>query len=418
MSWIPTILTQHAEEAAFHWLLRDGAVGAPHRSLQDLAKLDIRMDAHIDGLRISGDPGWEICKEALASEEPGAVFTAGVLALESAKKGRVEAALEVGSQNVELCRGAISALGWVTMEQAVPHINALLESPEPLGQRIGIAASAILRRDPGQHLVAAISADPVVRARALRAAGELSRTDLVRTCRDHFKSEYPDCRFWAAWSAALLGDAESTDVLREVAEACGPLAERACDVAARRLGHNAALSLQKHLASRPESRRLAIIAAGAVGDPFLVPWLIEMMQTDELARPAGEAFSSITGIDLAYEDLEGEWPKGFEAGPTENPEDQDVAMDADENLPWPAPKPIEKWWSVNGKQFSSGTRYLLGKPMTPESLAEALRSGKQRQRRAAALELALARSDQPLFEVRARGDLQETMLAESGSSHR
>ena len=26
----------------------------------------------------------------------------------------------------------------------------------------------------------------------------------------------------------------------------------------------------------------------------------------------------ITGVDITYEDLEGEWPEGFEAGPTEN----------------------------------------------------------------------------------------------------
>jgi hypothetical protein len=40
----------------------------------------------------------------------------------------------------------------------------------------------------------------------------------------------------------------------------------------------------------------------------------------------------ITGVDIAYEDLEGEWPEGFEAGPTENPENENVAMDPDEDL--------------------------------------------------------------------------------------
>ena len=31
----------------------------------------------------------------------------------------------------------------------------------------------------------------------------------------------------------------------------------------------------------------------------------------------GESFTLITGVDIAFEDLEGEWPEGFEAGPTE-----------------------------------------------------------------------------------------------------
>ena len=54
----------------------------------------------------------------------------------------------------------------------------------------------------------------------------------------------------------------------------------------------------------------------------MIPCVIEFMSSPEMARIAGESFSMITGLDLAYEDLEGEWPEGFEAGPTENPEDE------------------------------------------------------------------------------------------------
>ena len=67
------------------------------------------------------------------------------------------------------------------------------------------------------------------------------------------------------------------------------------------------------------------------GDPAIMPWLIQMMEVPELARVAGESFTMITGVDIAYEDLEGEWPEGFEAGPTENPEDENVEMDSDGN---------------------------------------------------------------------------------------
>ncbi|HZX47842.1 MAG TPA: hypothetical protein VFF47_01335 [Nitrospirota bacterium] len=62
---IPDIITQHAEEVAFLWLLRERAVYAPHYSLKDLAKLDDRVEAHLDGLSIVGDAGWEICKGEL-----------------------------------------------------------------------------------------------------------------------------------------------------------------------------------------------------------------------------------------------------------------------------------------------------------------------------------------------------------------
>jgi len=50
---ISSIVSQHAEEAAFLWLLRSNATGAAHYSLKDLAKLDGRVEAHLDGLRVA-----------------------------------------------------------------------------------------------------------------------------------------------------------------------------------------------------------------------------------------------------------------------------------------------------------------------------------------------------------------------------
>lgn len=77
-SVIPHIIDQHAEEAAFLWLLRHNAVYAPHYNLKDLTKLDVRVEAHIDGLRIAGDYGWEACYHNLEFKERGEVFTAAI----------------------------------------------------------------------------------------------------------------------------------------------------------------------------------------------------------------------------------------------------------------------------------------------------------------------------------------------------
>jgi hypothetical protein len=50
---IAEIVSQHAEEAAFLWLLRSNAICQPHYALKDLAKLDGRVEAHLDGLRVA-----------------------------------------------------------------------------------------------------------------------------------------------------------------------------------------------------------------------------------------------------------------------------------------------------------------------------------------------------------------------------
>jgi uncharacterized protein (TIGR02270 family) len=135
---------------------------------------------------------------------------------------------------------------------------------------------------------------------------------------------------------------------------------------------------------------------------------LRQMETSATARIAGEAFSMITGVDLAYKDLEGEWP--FHAGPTEKPEDEDVEMDPDEDLPWPAPELVARWWADNKAKFVAGQRYLCGRPINDEHCREVLRTGYQRQRIAAALELALMRPDRPLFEWRAPAFRQQALL--------
>jgi uncharacterized protein (TIGR02270 family) len=411
---IPEIICQHAEEASFLWLLRDAAVRAPHYLLQDLARLDGRVEAHLDGLRVNGAQGWEIVKSALLEEgEPGEVFASSLLAFESGAPDHIQQVIEVGTAAPEATRGLISALGWLPSETAEKPIRPLLNVEAPALRRVGIAAAAAHRLRPrGDILQRAFASDDLLlKARAFRAAGELGLVDTHVTLRAHLRAKDPTVRFWAAWSNALLnGHKDAVAHLREVAEAGGPFAERAAQMAMRRLPpHDTKLWL-KRLVKDLGQKRIAVIAAGAFADPEVIPFLIDQMKSPKLARVAGESFSLITGANIAYEDLDGEKPEGFESGPTENPEDEKVAMDVDLGLAWPDPALVQKWWNSRQGSFAKGTRYLLGQPITPDSLSLALKNGYQRQRAAAALELAILNPGRPLFEVRTPGWRQQAML--------
>ncbi|MEZ4271725.1 MAG: hypothetical protein R3C68_09930 [Myxococcota bacterium] len=149
---IPELVQQHAEETSFLWLLREGAVSAPHYYLKDLAEHDERVEAHVDGLRIAGEPGWEICKESLGQEEAGEVFAASVLAFESGEDSRIESVLEVGAKSYELYRGLVSALGWIPYELIANILKRFLNSDSPFLQRVGVAGMAVHRQDPGPVL--------------------------------------------------------------------------------------------------------------------------------------------------------------------------------------------------------------------------------------------------------------------------
>jgi len=79
-------------------------------------------------------------------------------------------------------------------------------------------------------------------------------------------------------------------------------------------------------------------------------------------------------------------------------------------LPWPEPGLISEWWNKNKNNFQSGTRYLCGKSITNEQCQYVLKHGFQRQRAAAAIELAIMNPGQPLFEIRAPGFRQQKLL--------
>jgi len=237
----------------------------------------------------------------------------------------------------------------------------------------------------------------------VRALGELGRADLSVLAASKMTHADPAVRFAAAWSAALLGRYPNAVVaLQKIAETDPARASRAAAIALRRMESKAGAAW---LVTLPP--RLAVTGAGVVGDPALVPGLVDRMKDPKLARLAGEALTMITGVDLSEEGLEGKKPKGFEAGPTDDPADPDVEMDPDDNLPWPEPVAVEKWWKGRSGGFAPGRRHLLGKPIEAAWLRSVLRDGRQRQRAAAALELAMLEPGKPLYEVRAPGYRQK-----------
>ena len=413
-STITGILQQFAEEAAFLWFLRGKVVHAPHFSLHDLERFDERLEAQIDGLRVAGDSGWEICRSGLGGGVAEGLFAAAVLAFESGDNDRIHEVMEAAGEDRAKAHAVISALGWLPYEQAKPPIEHLLADKSPFLRYVGIAASAVHRQDPGQELYKAVyDRFPLLKARGLRAFSELgkSRPSDLKLLRDNFADENDEVRFYAAWSAALAGSTEAVEILKGFAMPPSDLNEKALQVAVRRMDTNAALAWQKQLGDSPVTIRTAVIAAGIIGDPALVPWLLTQMKTPALARVAGEAFTMITDVDIELEELSGTRPEGFNAGPNDDPKDHNVAMDADEDLPWPDADLISEWWERNKGSFPSGTRHLLGKPITTDSLRQILGTGLQRQRAAAALELALSNPGRPTFEVRAPAFRQRKEVA-------
>ena len=401
------IFEQYVEQASFLWILRSIAVNQPHYTCTELAALERRIDAQLDALMTSIDQAWEFCLEALEMGEPGEVFTAAAIAFKSHDAKKIQKALEVGLDAEDTFKGLVSVMGWLPDKLIHPWINKFLSSKDLDHKYLAIAAYSVRRENPGENLNRILHRDDCkahekLYARALRLIGELRRQDLMPVLIESAGTDNENLQFWSNWSAILLGNRAAAEQLQPFICKNGPHQLNAIDIVFRVLPVDQARSWISRLVDDKQQIRAAVRATGVLGDPHAISWLIGKMQQAPIARLCAEAFCLITGIDLEQQQLTLENPPDVALHPSDDADDDDVSLDEDENLPWPDADKISKLWINQGQKFVSGQRYFMGQAIQSEFLKHRLASAYQRQRHAAALELALSDSTMPLQNTRAR----------------
>lgn len=400
---VPSVISQHAEMAAHLHRVRSLHVYAPRVKLANLLRIDNRLAAHLDGLFIAGEVGAALCGEGLDNPEPGAAFASAVGTVERQDQPGIARLLALAGASPDVLRGLIGAYGWVESGMLKGIVARALSSGDPLARLAAVAACGLHRVDPGLASgLLIMDTNSMVRARALRCAGEVGCRVVVPACEAALRHEDADVQFWAAWSAVLLGNRTSClEALARTGRIPGVRRARAFRLVLQAAVPAKAHRLLQEFAGKAEDVRWLIQGSGIRGDPAYVPWLIGHMSDERTARPAGEAFSLITGVDLPLLDLERKPPADFESGPNDDPDDPDVDMDDDDGLPWPDPEKIAKWWAFRGSDFQKGARYFMGAPVTREHCIEVLKTGYQRQRVLAANYLCLLHPGTPLFNTAA-----------------
>lgn len=407
---IPVVLAQHLEAAVHLAGTRRHLLSAPHVTLRQLRRSDDRLAAHLDGLNVGGEQGRGVLQGSLVDTDAATVFVVCASALVCADRQQVGRLLAIVEAEPAALPGLTAAFGWVEPAQLQGVVSELLDAGSATARVVGLAACAWHRVNPGLRIPRGLEDDsPDVRARAHRCAGELGLAALVSTCAAAIDDSVECCRFWAAWAAVLLGERRAAlEVLAAIGSAPGPFQARAFTLGLQAM---TLTSARGYVESTSQDLRRKLSGAGLVGDPADVPGLIDHMVSDSLARLAGEAFSLITGADLAALDLERRPPEEFESGPDDNPDHSNVAMDEDDGLPWPEPARVQAWWAVNSSRFQPGVRHFMGEPLNADNCLRVLRAGYQRQRIAAALYLSLLNPGTALFEWRAPAHRQQRLLA-------
>lgn len=401
------IYEQFADEAAFLWLMRSIAVDQPHYTARDVAALEQRLQAQLDGLMTAPDIAWEISARALELDGPGETFAAAIIALQTGQQQRIQQVVEAGLASEAAFPGLVSAFGWLPADISHPWIERFLNSKELDHKYLALAICSIQRENPGAYLTKYLQRADCIQhtglyKRALRLIGELKRADLSDVLAAATRSDDEDVTFWANWSSVLLGNHAAINNLIPSVFTPGAHQSRAIDIVFRVLPVEQARDLIAKLAENAEQYRAVIKAVGVLGDPHAVDWLITRSRETAVSRLAGEAFTLITGIDLEPDALSQDAPEDYQPVPNDEVDDDNVAMDEDENLPWPNTRAMGLAWNERRANFINGQRYLLGHPVNPGLPDVSASHIKQRQRHALALELAVRDASCMLLNTRGK----------------
>jgi len=390
------ITEQHVDDATFLWLLRSLAVTQPQHTCASIKKLEHRINNHLKGLVVTPKVAWELAWQAAEFQEGGEAFILAMLAFSSENRQKTETAINFGMENPATFNGLLSALGWLPFDKIYAWLKHWLSSQNLAHRHLAIATCSIRRINPHEHLNTLLD-DARSReylplyGRMLRLVGELKRQDLAPILTQAQNHEDPSVAFWACRSSLLLGDSQVLQRLLPYIMQTGPLQMASIEIAFRHPQNTHARQWLDKLACSPGQIRSAIKALAALGDPHGIDWLLEQMAIPEHAKIAGEAFSSITGVDLKQIQL----IDTINTKEDDIEEDEDIddalllAQDEDQYLPVPHVEKINQHWQQIRQQFTAEQRYFLGQPVTVDLLKQTFLHGQQRHRLAAALELAL-----------------------------
>lgn len=382
---IPGVVRRHLQAVETLIDMRERDVAARRGTLGLLSDYDECLSAHLDGVAAGGARAQSLCDAALPAAPAAAFFIPTIDAIRRKQYERVQELIRLSETTPEGLPAIRFAFGWVEPEHLQGIVIRLLTAPDAVSRCLGICACASHGVHPGPHLQRLAEEDPHphVRARALKAAAELGRLDLMPACARAAKHDADAaCREWAAWSAVSMGERGTTlDALGHFAIPQVPRMPAPLQLALQAMSAGASRSLLQAVSTAPEHLEVLIEGSGITGDPAYVPWLLRHIDHPDFGASARDAFALITGAALV-----------------EVEQGADVAQ-------------AQRWWDANASRFTPGQRYFMGAPVTREHCIAVLNHGHQRQRILAAHYLSLLEPGTPLFNTSAPAWRQQRLLA-------
>jgi uncharacterized protein (TIGR02270 family) len=401
------ILEEHLEEADFLFQQRENALSDRVYDLDGLAELEERLLAHLDGLLLGEKEAWKLLEPKLAGGELGACFAAAFVALESGDATRIALVQKTFFEAEETVLEGIRHALRHTSVDVEKMIRPLFNSGQGAVRAAAIEVAGFRRMPLETKLLHAglTGKEPLVIAASLTAVGRLRIFDLKNEVETLLESDAPPIRLAALRAGRLLNSEKALIRCRksvlEQSEEAGEalfllgLAGRAEDG-----------SLLVNAVNGGGLARNAVTSLGLLGRVAAVDILIQCLADSKLARLAGQAICTLTGVDLEKEKLVA--PKA--EAQTEADED-DFEVDPDEGLLIPDPAKMESWWRKNASRLDKKIRYRKGLPYSPPLLIDLLRAGTLPERHHAAMELVLSDPARSFLETHAFAGRQGREMA-------
>lgn len=348
---LKNIVEEHFEELDFLWEQRESVVFAPDWTALDLADLEERAEAHLDGLRLAELHAVDLALAGLAEGTTSAATAATFVLLETRTGefvAEVMRTLSAGDDAV--VEGIRIGLRHGPIEAVERPLRRLARSGEGLARAAAFDALAFHRLEVPEGLSDLLGDDdPGIRTLAYGAAGRVPGALHPRHLDPALGDSDAGVRRAALEAFARCGLpglrdrclAAATDLRGAHPEALAFLGV---------LGHPADVEPLLRGLEKAETRDAAIEGLGALGAPAAIPALIEAMRDGAAAEPAAAAFARITG----FEDIRGERPP---------PDLEPESLEAEFGDPELGPVEAERaraWWDAHADAFDAQRLWQTG----------------------------------------------------------
>ena len=394
------VVEEHLDEAEFLYDLWHDRLFAPHYNLGEMvARLEPRLEAHLDGLITGGAPvAQRLLYPLLAKAKyPERTTVAALALLQSNVRADRHAPFDAMEPAEDEQREGLAAALNVSESPVVDLalVDRFKNSREPEVRTLWLEIMAARHLDPGEQLRDCLESghEPLQRA-ALTAAKNRGRRDLAHYSDKLLRSENADVRGAAVEAGLVFGQAQAWHDCLYLVRNKEEADIRAMLIVALFGGPPEHEHIHT-LLDNHRTRDAALWALGFTGSVVSADVCVPYLHAEEerTAKLAAEAIAAIGGFNLfaselqepPSEDKEVEQPLPLE----EDDLDANLVPDGVDQLPSVSPGALEVAWGERRKVLEANKRHLAGQPFGAPTLAYALQALPMRRRHAHALELAI-----------------------------